>query len=715
MALALPAQCSIGPNALCQSAIVGAPTWWAAGHTGGTGLADLHPVSLMLDEDKAQENQPLFGGVPGQTAPVSFERPADTGINGALHGTGIAGVIVATGATGCTQCQSSDANERGIAYGLNHFLDPWGTSLDSFRWGLGIAQDDQYGNLVSGAAHPASIVSTSYGYAADMSDEPESFGLFSSQYGVVITASSGNDGSSSVVSSPCIQRDLICVGGTNATEDAMADFSNRGPSPAGRKKPDIVAPAVGGYATSLWQTTGSLWKGDSGTSFASPTVAGGAALVEGAGITDPLAVKALLLDSAELGRSTPTAPMGSQVGWQPDWGWGGLDLTAAYQQRTNLISGRVGGSSSGDGGVRFYRAPTGANADRATLVWAQRGTVAENEWNTGYTFTRNTMSNLDLFALDPTTGATRASSTSSIDNVEQVRAPDTASLIYEVKNEGPVDGALSEPFAVAAARALTPLMNPQPTVSLSRSAVTLDRGQSATLTATITNPSGDLTAENTTLAVTVPAGFSVSGDPASETVGALDQNQSISRTYTITDVSGARGASSPVSVTARASRYGANFYGTGTMTVSTPAPPPPPSPPPTPTPTPTPTPPAVTTLPPAVKPTPQPPVTPHRVVRYVPGLSATRIGWTRGYRYLTFNLAANHALPRTVAITMVCGRSRAHGYAHVRRAHRRYRIRVRLTTTCRRTTRGTLYVRYPGSSRLHSQTRHWRLRARRHR
>lgn len=98
-------------------------------------------------------------------------------------------------------------------------------------------------------------------------------------------------------------------------------------------------------------------------------MAAGAALLGGAGITDPLAQKAILVNSARLGRATPEAAMGSQIGWQPDWGWGELDLEAAHGQRTNFQTGTVEGGSA-----RFYRATPAAAGERATLVWNRRAT-----------------------------------------------------------------------------------------------------------------------------------------------------------------------------------------------------------------------------------------------------------------------------------------------------------------------------------------------------
>ena len=52
-----------------ETAAVGAPTWWAAGYTGGSGSAPDGSASLAILNDKIQEDQPLFQG-------VGFERPS---------------------------------------------------------------------------------------------------------------------------------------------------------------------------------------------------------------------------------------------------------------------------------------------------------------------------------------------------------------------------------------------------------------------------------------------------------------------------------------------------------------------------------------------------------------------------------------------------------------------------------------------------------------
>ena len=78
------------------------------------------------------------------------------------------------------------------------------------------------------------------------------------------------------------------------------------------------------------------------------------------------------------------------------------------------MSGAVPGGSA-----RFYRAAVQSTRDRATLTWNRRvsGCVLP-----GCDDDVSTLTNLDLQQLDPATCTAQTSSSSTIDNVEQVRA-----------------------------------------------------------------------------------------------------------------------------------------------------------------------------------------------------------------------------------------------------------------------------------------------------
>ncbi|MDP8943266.1 MAG: S8 family serine peptidase, partial [Actinomycetota bacterium] len=536
---------------------VGAPSFWDAGFSGGLGAADRSPVDLAVFTDQSDHDHPAFAGVRFQTQP---DQQACTP-GACQHGTGVTSIAASRGASGCSKCVAADASEKGIAPGLDSVLDASGT-VPPAAWALGQTQrNPATGEIVEGAADPAEVATSSTGSLEAVDDNSTARGIDNlvSAYGLMESNSAGNSGPGERTLS-CIAHNVICVGAyrhlgtpTDPSDDAIADFSSRGPTPGGRKKPDLVAIGVTSYADSFWRSAErGLWDaGMSGTSWASPQVGAAAAMLAGSGISDALAQKGILLNSARQGRATPTSAMGTQTGWQPDWGWGALDLAAALAERSNFQTASVKAGSA-----RFFRAATAATGDRATLVWNRR---VSGCLTYGCTSTAMTLTNLDLQELDAATGTVRRTSASGIDNVEQVRSPDPAEVVYKVKASSAIDGLAAEPFAIAARRPLTPLVTPRPAVSLSLDRTELRPGETATVTAEIANPSPDLTAESTQITLELPTGLAIApgSPPATDSLGTLQKagqaGSAAIRTWRVTGNSEALG---DLVARVEAARYG---------------------------------------------------------------------------------------------------------------------------------------------------------------
>ena len=550
------------------SAVVGAPTWWTNGHTGGQGPADTSPVDLAIFSDKIEQDHPAFAGIDFQIPPGSTRNTTcGQNANGCEHGTEVASMAISRGATGCALCVPADADKKGTAPGLDTVLDTEHSldgNFDEGSWALGMPQYDG----TPGSTDPAEIASGSYGMRATEDDNVELHITDSTivNYGILLAHSAGNAGPAQSVSEPCIAPNALCVGGfsvgssiADPSDDAMLAFSSRGPTPAGRKKPDIVAIASSEFANQRWDREDDLWAGGTGTSLAAPQAAGGAALLAGAGISDPLAQKALLINTARQGRATPSSAMGTQAGWQPDWGWGALDLDAAYGQRTNIHTATVPGGSA-----RFYRATLAAPQDRGTIVWNRR---ADNCIGAGCQPGASTLTNLDLQQLDPATGAIQAQSNSAIDNVEQTRAPAAGEVIYKVRASSQVDDAAAEPYALAARRQITPLETPQPSVDATTDTSRTRPGADVTVTATVTNPSGDLTGENAEATLRLPAGVQLApgSPPVTQPLGTLATDDSRTVTWT---VRGTSDGLKQLTVAAQAQRYGETFTTTDAVALT---------------------------------------------------------------------------------------------------------------------------------------------------
>jgi len=454
--------------------------------------------------------------------------------------------------------------KKGAAPGLDSVLDAQASGLaDDTAWALGVGS---FG--IRGAEDPAEALSDSHGSpsTADDGSSLQATDKLIASYHALIAYPAGNDGPVRSVNADCIAYDTLCMGGftprgtVDPSDDVVEDFSSRGPTPGGRKKPDLVAVSTSEFANQHWIRDGRLWSGGSGTSLAAPQGAAAAALLAGSGIAAPIAQKAILIDSARRGRATASSPMGTQTGWQPDWGWGALDLDGARKERTNFYSREVAG-----GDAHFYRATVEAPGDRATLVWNRRalGCIAP-----GCNTTSLTLSDLNLEQLDPVTGAVEARSASPIDNVEQVRSPAAGAVIYKVKAASTVDGLPGEPYALAARRQVTPLGTPRPSVGVHLSASTAVRpGEPVQVLADVTNPSSDLSGQSATASLELPPGVELApgSNPTTQSLGNLAPNAAATVAWT---VRASGDALNRISVRAQASRYGERFGSEGAAAFS---------------------------------------------------------------------------------------------------------------------------------------------------
>jgi len=259
-------------------------------------------------------------------------------------------------------------------------------------------------------------------------------------------------------------------------------------------------------------------------------------------MTDPRTMRATLVNSAEPwcnghvpGHDPPQGPplvddpnYGAapgagvcQTGWEPDVGWGELDVADAVAQRGNSVIGDVEA-----GKARFYRA-TVDPAERVTLAWNMRGVLGPDV--TQHVYYAVTDLNLrqyrpDGTAIAPPTDPGWGAGPDAVDpndTVEQVRAPGPAGeLIYKVSADSTVEGQAAERFGLASANALTPLESPDVDpmdVSQSGSGQ-LNCSQTVTVTARLANPSSDIDASPATLTLELPPGLELVSGSATQSV-----------------------------------------------------------------------------------------------------------------------------------------------------------------------------------------------------
>ncbi len=160
--------------------------------------------------------------------------------------------------------------------------------------------------------------------------------------GIVVVAAMGNIGDvTDSGSAPANAQNVIAVGASDEN-DVLAEFSSRGGRNRSSVKPDVTAPGVDVRSASVGTGTGS--RIDSGTSMATPVVAGQAAIVRAEHpYWSPEEVKAAIVNSA--GQDVRLSPAGEFAGATAA-GSGRVNVAAAAMSSTLVLNSADPGSVS---------------------------------------------------------------------------------------------------------------------------------------------------------------------------------------------------------------------------------------------------------------------------------------------------------------------------------------------------------------------------------
>ncbi|WP_245887499.1 S8 family serine peptidase [Umezawaea tangerina] len=238
---------------------IGAPEAWKAGYTGtgvkvavlDTGVDATHPD--LVGQELVEKN---FTPDPDNTDTVG-------------HGTHVASTIASDG-----------AKYRGVA--------PDAKIMDGkVCVNGGCAESWILGGMTWAAQEGADVVNLSLGGGDTPDIDPleEAVNTLSAQYGTLFVIAAGNDGGPETVGSPGSADAALTVGAVDRN-DNIAPFSSRGPRVGdGAIKPDITAPGVDIVAAKsstgvIGTPAGDGYVSLSGTSMATPHVAGSAALIK---------------------------------------------------------------------------------------------------------------------------------------------------------------------------------------------------------------------------------------------------------------------------------------------------------------------------------------------------------------------------------------------------------------------------------------------------
>ncbi|KOV67092.1 hypothetical protein ADL00_16680 [Streptomyces sp. AS58] len=298
------------------TAQVGAPTAWAAGGTGaGVRVA-------VLDTGADTTHPDLVNRI---VASRSFV-PGDDVVDRNGHGTHTASTVAGTGA-------ASDGKERGVAPDADLVV---GKVLGDS--GSGTVSGIIAGMEWAARTEHAKVISMSLGVSGwHTQDDPisQAVNRLTAETGALFVVAAGNDGPGpTTLAAPGTADAALTVGAVDGS-DRLAEFSGAGPRlNDDGLKPDLTAPGVDVLAArSQHMPWGEgYYRPDSGTSMATPHVAGAAAL---------LAQKhpqwsARQIKDALMSTSAPTPDHSPYQA-----GAGRLDVGAAYRQDRIIATGSV--------------------------------------------------------------------------------------------------------------------------------------------------------------------------------------------------------------------------------------------------------------------------------------------------------------------------------------------------------------------------------------
>ena len=252
--------------------------------------------------------------------------------------------------------------------------------------------------------------------------------IVSSYSDLIATLAAGNSGpDNDLFMTPACAYNSFAVanvydrGTPQRSDDVIANNSTRGPTANGRRKPDLGAPGSGiSSCNHKWELDDDFVSA-SGTSLSAPMVLGVAMDLMDAGVIDEVAIKALLLNTAQKNCGTIDFE-DDEDGWDEAYGWGYINAASAYYHRTDVIIDTVTARPN-SGYYHLYKGAmqdegsTGEGRDRVTMAWNRHATYNPAAPPTTY----YDLSDLNLRLYRESDAYLYDADLSGIDNVHQVR------------------------------------------------------------------------------------------------------------------------------------------------------------------------------------------------------------------------------------------------------------------------------------------------------
>ncbi|MBI3190134.1 S8 family serine peptidase [archaeon] len=353
----------------------------------------------VLDTGVNKTHPALISRVVAEKDFVTTDSDGDNPADFHGHGTHVAGIVA-----------SNDSIYRGVAFG---------SSILNAKVFSSTSGSATTGSIISGIdwciSQGANILTLSLGGKDEQNDGSDVLSQYvdlAADQGKVVTIAAGNSGpsgdtscrtnrdssgSSYSVCEPGLAHKAITVGSTQTskytgnTNDGLSGFSSRGPASDNRIKPDVTAP--GQVITSSWINGG--YNSISGTSMATPVVAGLSALILQARNVSPEEVKTLLMNTA--------VDLGS-TGKDNSYGAGRVNASRVFDEINNTVRDAIDTPAYK---IHNIFVPSGDKEIRATLYWPENYSLHND---------------VDLYLLDPA-GNVRTYSISSYNTDEIIKLP----------------------------------------------------------------------------------------------------------------------------------------------------------------------------------------------------------------------------------------------------------------------------------------------------
>lgn len=387
-----------------------------------------------------------------------------------FHGTHTSGTIAGDSGTASTPTEPGYDTGDGMAPNAQLLFQDLGNDTSGCLAGVGGKPMFEQAKAVGAYISSNSYGSTYAGAPFYTSGDAEVDQTLWANDDLLIAFSAGNEGSAATtIGHPAHAKHALTVGALGSgNSTTVASFSSRGPTSDGRRKPDIMAP--GTLTSALGNTENSNPPANlnqantqilSGTSMATPAVAGGTALVRqyftdgfyptgvktSANARKPSGVelKALLTNGTSF---IGTAP-GNSYGWGRIWLDNNLYFPADARDLRMFSRQQAVGLSTGE--QHEYQVQVGAGQEfRATLAWydppgapGAAGTALVNNLDLEVVEGANTYRGNVITGTGAAAISTTGGSADTLNPLEQVRFTAPTAGLYTLRVKGtsvPGDG-----------------------------------------------------------------------------------------------------------------------------------------------------------------------------------------------------------------------------------------------------------------------------------